>query len=201
MCCIQSHTFPSITEFTVGANEFLKTSGNFWCGHVKLYSTKHLPSISQLSNMNKTPAVLYFMLFNKLQRKLYSFQNADSNAVCQTLGRTNCQDQKTTQHRLVWSFIMILLCPVFCPVIASPHHQGGTRTVPVLCQVSGWFTSRSSTSQTALWPRPLQRCHLDTHPCQGLFFFFLQCVCVCVFSWPCRKKERCESENGQWWGF
>lgn len=86
---------------------------------------------------------------------------------------------------LLWSHFTF---PVLCPVVTSPHHPGGARTVPVLRQVSGWFTSWSAAPQTALWPCPLQRCHLDTHPCQGLFIYV--CVSVCFHDLAAMKKKK-----------
>lgn len=55
------------------------------------------------------------------------------------------------------------------PVVSGPHHQGRAGAVPLLRQVPGRSASRSAAAQAAVRPRPVQRSHLDTHPCQGAF--------------------------------
>lgn len=68
-----------------------------------------------------------------------------------------------------WSDMMNIIWheSVLPAVITCTHHQGCTGAVPVLCEVSGWSDAWGTTAQAAVWPHPIQCCHLDPHPCQG----------------------------------
>lgn len=67
-------------------------------------------------------------------------------------------------------------------VLTCTHHQVCVRAIPLLCKVSGRSDTWGTTAEAAVWPHPVQCCHLDPHPCQGEWYLNLIRDSLCMSS-------------------